>query len=432
VRRLFSVVVLFIVLALAGPAISPVLASPAQDLMDQVFFYLRFGYYGYANFDRDGLWQKYQPQLEGICARQGNDCPYSAARPLVARIIAELGDLHSGFARPQSGSALRSFLRGEDSGLGFGLEAETIPQSHDMRLTRVQPASPAWLAGLRRGARLVALNGKTMTERGIYSERDWQEAQNQAELQVLVEENGQTREIKLKAAKLGPDLPALELLEQGGKRIALLSIASFVPSPLVGRRVHALVHEAEAAGASMMVVDLRNNGGGVSTECLSAVSAFLPGAKRLRQSQLGRFEDGFVLEQQAGKAVGVVYSLEKNSQRRVAYQIDNPAQWNKPLTVLVNGHSASCAEYFAADIQLAGRGLVIGEPTLGVGNTGVQVLRLIDGSSLQLTSNKTFYLGTDGQAKPYNERVIPNIAQRDERERFLRSGEDALLARALK
>jgi carboxyl-terminal processing protease len=447
ISRLVYVVVGLGVLGMLGARAQPVsfswsqqqqARSPAQHLMDEVFFRLRFEYFGYSTVNINELWQRYQPELEQVCATLLAQCPFEAARPLVARVMVELNDLHSSYARPQTGVALRAFIRGEAGDIGFGIHAETIPDARELRVLRVETGSPAAQAGIQRGERILGFNGKTLVERGIYAESDWQQAQTQKQLTLKLESNNIEREISIQSKKLGPDSPDLKIIQSDDKRIAVLTIPSFVPSPAVGREVHALVRQAESEQAKAMVIDLRDNGGGVSTECLSAVSAFVPGVKRLRESKTGRVEDGFIVKQNTG----IIYSRKQDAvlpeDDQIAYEIPNPAQWNKPVVVIVNHGSASCAEYFAADVQLARQSqgvgtsfTVLGEHTLGVGNTGVRIFRLIDGSSLQLTTNKTFSINQNGQIEPYRARVVPDVLAQDERWRLLRTGEDALLARAV-
>ena len=105
-----------------------------------------------------------------------------------------------------------------------------------------------------------------------------------------------------------------------------------------------------------MIVDLRDNPGGLVTESFSGVAALIPNKpaqKLVSRSPLSnaefRWNDGTVIQ----RAFGVDRKL---------LTVATPAKWEKPVTVLVNSYSASCAEFFAINVLQAGRGAVIGEP----------------------------------------------------------------------
>jgi carboxyl-terminal processing protease len=94
---------------------------------------------------------------------------------------------------------------------------------------------------------------------------------------------------------------------------------------------------------------------------------------------------------------------------------------------MVNAGTGSCGEYFAADLQLSKRASVIGEATVGVGNTSTQILGLLDGSGLQITYAKS--LQADGT--PYPERVKPDVEIKDDLDLLSSSGRDQVLDAAL-
>lgn len=106
--------------------------------------------------------------------------------------------------------------------------------------------------------------------------------------------------------------------------------------------VRRLLDELKAADVDAVVIDLRNNGGGSLSEATSLTGLFI--------------DEGPVVQVQDSS--GRV-DIEADGEEGVA--------WDGPLAVLVNRHSASASEIFAAAIQDYGRGLVIGEPTFGKG-----------------------------------------------------------------
>ncbi|MEM9300916.1 MAG: carboxy terminal-processing peptidase [Pseudomonadota bacterium] len=108
------------------------------------------------------------------------------------------------------------------------------------------------------------------------------------------------------------------------------------------RDVRRLIEELKAAEVDAVVVDLRNNGGGSLAEATTLTGLFI--------------DEGPVVQVQ-----------DSNGRIDVETDTEEGVEWEGPLAVLVNRHSASASEIFAAAIQDYGRGLVIGEPTFGKG-----------------------------------------------------------------
>lgn len=108
------------------------------------------------------------------------------------------------------------------------------------------------------------------------------------------------------------------------------------------RDVRRLIEEFKEQGVDGVIMDLRNNGGGSLLEATELTGLFI--------------DKGPVVQV---KSVSGDVEVEKDE--------DPGVEWDGPLTVLVNRHSASASEIFAAAIQDYGRGLIVGEPTFGKG-----------------------------------------------------------------
>ena len=108
------------------------------------------------------------------------------------------------------------------------------------------------------------------------------------------------------------------------------------------RDVRKLLAEFPPDGIDGLIIDLRGNGGGALTEAISLTGLFIP-------------QGPVVQVQNAGGSVQV----DRDPDPEIIY--------DGPLAVLVDRHSASASEIFAAAIQDYRRGLIIGEPTYGKG-----------------------------------------------------------------
>jgi carboxyl-terminal processing protease len=124
----------------------------------------------------------------------------------------------------------------------------------------------------------------------------------------------------------------------------------------------AAIRDAEAAGATSLIVDVRNNPGGLLRQAVSVTSQFLT--------------DGYVLQQEDADGNRQVFPVKEGG---IATDI--------PLVVLINRGSASSSEIFAGALQDHGRAVVVGETTFGTG-TVLQPFRLDDGSTLMLGTSQ--------------------------------------------
>jgi carboxyl-terminal processing protease len=68
-----------------------------------------------------------------------------------------------------------------------------------------------------------------------------------------------------------------------------------------------------------------------------------------------------------------------------ALTLERPARWTGPMAILVNDNTGSCAEAVAIQASRAGRALIVGEPSIGVGNNTVQPAPLPEGWRLLMT-----------------------------------------------
>ena len=133
------------------------------------------------------------------------------------------------------------------------------------------------------------------------------------------------------------------------------------PSPSgQATRLRPAVQELQTAGTTGMVLDLRDNYGGLIDPAVTVASQFL--------------RDGVVL-----------YEAGRNSKERTLQVQPGGTATAVPLIVLVNGGTASAAEIVAGALQDHDRAFLVGEPTFGKGSVQL-IYEISDGSSLHVTS----------------------------------------------
>ena len=118
----------------------------------------------------------------------------------------------------------------------------------------------------------------------------------------------------------------------------------------------------EEAGVSGMIIDLRNNGGGLVDACVQMADLILP--------------------------EGVVVSMRDKAGQTTEYTIDGE-YYDVPMVVLVNGYSASASEILAGAIRDTGAGTLVGEKTFGKGVVQ-SVINFPDGSGMKVTTARYY------------------------------------------
>ena len=87
-------------------------ASPAQDLFDQAAYLVIVNYGGFSSTSPKVLEVQFQLELDKACAAQVDTCPFTAAHPVITRMLEALKDGHSAFLPAESLQGLNNVLRG--------------------------------------------------------------------------------------------------------------------------------------------------------------------------------------------------------------------------------------------------------------------------------------------------------------------------------
>lgn len=391
------------------------LASPAQDLFGEVGRLLDQHYVGFSQTRLGELHLKYQDKLQQVCAQEV-PCPTDRAVPLIQSLLSTLGDRHTRFFSPEEFAEVqRRMAGGSSSTPQLGVQLQVVPGLEGLLVLEVSVGAPAEEAGLRRGDRILAVNGLSLPQAEPERINFLREQVGAGgPLNLSIRRAGQHLELLARPRIISlRQLPSLSLRPDG---VAVLRIPSFSGFQQVGSRIHELVRQAQFLGARAMVVDLRNNGGGLLSECLVGAGAFVGETYRRLQGNLRFSEQGF----RDG-----YYFFRVGRMERLEFVV-RPARWSAPVVLLVNERTASCAEYFTFDLQESGLAAVIGQPTAGVGNTATTFFRLSNGAGLQVTTS----IAQRRDGSNYPERVTPDLFISDDW-RALAEGRDIMLERAV-
>lgn len=274
---------------------------------------------------------------------------YGAIRGMVEA----LGDTgHSGFLTPQEHEERVTSISGRFTGIGAQLGEENgLPI-----IVAPFDGSPAQQAGVKAGDVILEVNGEDVSELSLtqIAEKVRGPAGSQVTLTLFRPE--ETRSLDIVVTRGEITIPAVNWALIPNTQIGLIRLSQF--SEQATEQIVEAAQAAKAAGATSLIVDVRNNPGGLLDQAIGVTSQFLT--------------EGNVL-------------LEEDAQgNRIAYPVRSGGQVaDLPLVVLVNPGTASSSEIFAGAIQDHERGQVVGETTFGTG-TVLQPFTLEDGSELLL------------------------------------------------
>ncbi|MBA2666351.1 MAG: PDZ domain-containing protein, partial [Trueperaceae bacterium] len=395
--RRFLVAWVAATLAIAGSGAATA-ASPALDLFDEATYWLVLGYGGHSDVHPRDLVRERRVAVAESCTSDPV-CPEAIGIDAVQRLIAQLDDGHTSYLDPEAFARLRTALGGDGSARGIGLMVRAPSNGLGLVVVDVLPGGPAARQDLRRGDRVMAIGGAFLPALARGRWETWDGALRAESVTILVLRAGaKPREVLLEPEPMATDREAT--LSWAEPEVALLRIPSFLPALRVAPRVHALVAEATAAGATAIIVDVRDNPGGALTDCLAASGAFIAHASRRVVSRLVTSHVTY-----EGGVVGIRTSTDTLVPQLT---LDEPARFDGPIAVVVNGASASCAEFLALDQQ--GRGLVIGEQTAGVADSTTAFFALPNGAGLQVTTAMVQNAGGSTDASS----VMPDVPVDDD------------------
>jgi carboxyl-terminal processing protease len=393
-------------------------ASPAQDLFNQATYYLAVQYNGYSTADYGNFNLKYQPTLDTACANLGESCPFTAAVPVIQQMLEELKDGHTYLlTKEQNLEAQRQRAGLGPSAPKVGMVTTKIKDSTNRQIIDLWESAPAARAGLQRGDVIVSLNAKTSGEYGETFQVEITKTISTGDTVTLgVLRAGKPLEFKLKGELLTVRLPVLKVLPSN---LGLMRIPNFDVNGQVASKVHELVAQAIKQKLRGLILDLRDNPGGIVTELMGASTAFLPKTVLTFASK-----DGSSTYTAENASVNVSHGFLQNINFMT---IAKPALWKGSLEVLVNSRSGSAAEYLPQFLQDAKRATVIGENTAGVGNTAISAFGLPDGSALYISIIRALR----ADSSPFPDHVTPDVAVTDDLETLAATGHDLVLERAL-
>lgn len=281
-------------------------------------------------------------------------------------MVGVLADKYSEFIDPQRYELLQIIMRGEYAGIGAILEIV------DERPTikGIQPGAAAEKAGLQAGDQIRRVDGVDVEKKPIPELSALLRGKEGSDLLITVFRPSAAQILDVRIVREKVVLKAVEDVRMVGRALGYIRIDDWTEN--TAKQFDKSVQELTAKGMKALVVDLRDNDGGLLTVAVEVAERFLGEGKKI-----------------------VEVKSRIPEQRKEYFSSGKSTLPPLPLVVLVNGNSASASEIFSAAMQDHKRATVVGTVTFG--KASVQsVVPLDERSAMKLTTAR--YLSPLGRA----------------------------------
>jgi carboxyl-terminal processing protease len=276
----------------------------------------------------------------------------------LAAAVASLDDPYSHYYNPTD---YRAFQNQDNPHLsGIGIDIKT--QSEGLLVQDVFQGSPAARAGLARGDVIVQVGSTSLANRSVDFSASLIKGRPGTKVTLTVLRGKHRRVITVKRADIVVPVAAGRILSYKGSKLGYVELTSFTSGS--GQQVRDEVQRVLKQGARGLILDLRENGGGLLNEAVNVASVFIPD--------------------------GTIVSTDGRAQPRQVYMAKGNALAPRiPMVVLVDQGTASAAEIVTGALQDRGRAKVVGTHTYGKG-VFQEIEPLSNGGALDFTVGEYF------------------------------------------
>jgi len=276
---------------------------------------------------------------------------YQGAIPGLLRVL----DPHSVFFDPGQFDQLQKMQ--ESTQKGFGSVVSLLPGR--VFVLQTLPGTPSAKAGLGPGDEILAINGYIIARLDLDQLQELLTVSRQRPALLEVRKPGASRIVQYTLTPADLQTPSVERAFFLGAGVGYIRVSSFDEN--TGQDIKAAIEKLGGDRLAGLVLDLRNNPGGVVTAALETASLFLqPGQK--------------------------IFTIRGRHVPEKAEEVPATAKpYGFKLAVLINGKSASASEIVTGALQDHDRATVIGEPSYGKGLVQ-SVFKLSEGTGLALTT----------------------------------------------
>jgi carboxyl-terminal processing protease len=273
----------------------------------------------------------------------------------IEEMVKSLDDPYSSYLPPASAEQFQTQIDGQVSGIG----AQVEDRAGVLTIVTPLPGSPAQKAGLKPNDKIVKVDGVSIAGLSFLEAVGKVRGKQGSTVVLTIDRDGAQFEVTVLRDTV--KVPEIDVSWQGS--VAIVRLMQF--GRLTDTELRGIMEEVQTQKPTGIILDLRNNPGGLLHAANTVLSNFLP----------------------KGSVTAIIRS--RDGDMKDATEHEPTIDEDIPVVVLVNEGSASASEIVAGSLQDHGRARLVGTKTFGKG-TVQEVIEFIDHSSLKLTIAEWF------------------------------------------
>ena len=233
--------------------------------------------------------------------------------------------------------AQQVFQATDGSYVGIGCYVGQTKDTNEIMVVAVMEDSPAEKAGLKPEDIIMAVDGRDITDAGLDYAMSLVKGSEGTKVVLTVKRGDEVLDISMTRAKIEQKTVSYRMLEDG---IGYIYVSAFYKNTTAETR--AAIEDLEKQGMTKLIVDLRDNPGGLFDTAVEMLDIFL--------------EKGLLVAYTDSKDGAEVKSYTKKDDK-----------FDKPVVIMINGNSASASELFTQTMREYEKATVIGTTSYGKG-----------------------------------------------------------------
>lgn len=273
-------------------------------------------------------------------------------------VMSSLKDPYAAYYTKAEYQAIKESSNGTYSGIG-----STVSQNVQTGVvTIVKPFvnAPAYKAGILPGDIIYKVDDKEVTGLDLTEVVSYMKGKEGTKVKITIIREGESEPLEFTVNRKKVEVPTIEY-EMLSNKIGYISISEF--DTVTIDQFKKAIDDLDKQGQKGLIIDLRNNGGGVLDAATEMLDRILP--------------------------KGICTYTEDKYKNREDYKSTDKEVFTKPMAVLINGNSASASEIFAGALQDYNLATLVGTTSFGKGIVQ-SVIPLSDGTAIKVTVSKYY------------------------------------------
>lgn len=267
--------------------------------------------------------------------------------------VAALGDEYTEYIPSSEMESYTETITGSFYGIGIYMVADE--KSGRVIVYYPIPETPAEKAGIKPGDKIIKVDGVEYTDKDLSKISKYIKGEAGTKVNLTIERDGKEMSFDIEREKINTNPITTEILDND---IGYIKVPSFDTD--VAKNFKQKYEELSTKGIKSLIIDLRNNGGGIVDEATKMAD--------------------YILDKGS-----VIISTVDNKENRKTTKAEEEPIINTKIVVLVNEHTASASEILACSLKDNNKATIIGTKTYGKGVIQT-IFSLSDGSGLKITT----------------------------------------------